>query len=89
MKTDYTVGKIRPLPLRRWWLRTRPVGFRALQEYHAEDAVFDPVVEFYVPWWAWPLEFLYILIFGRDKLKAINLTPDARDQLKPASTSKV
>ena len=48
----------KPLWRCRWWLATRPV--------HDADM---PVVEFYVPWWAWPLELCHRAIFGVDRIR--------------------
>ena len=57
----------RPELLTRWWLKTRTIK-RAIQINKNEGI--SPCVEFYVPFWAWPLELLYSLIFGSSKLKA-------------------
>ena len=60
-QNNYVELKSLPKPLTRWWLRTRlckngiqlgPEGMPAC-------------MEFYVPWWAWPLELTHRLIFGR------------------------
>lgn len=59
----------RPLPLCRWWLRTRPLR-NAVQ---IGPAGIPAVVEFYVPFWAWPFELLHRLIFGRSTLAAASL----------------
>jgi len=49
----------------RWWLRCRPAS-GAVQLGRAD---FAPVQEFYVPWWAWPLEWLHRLIYGKARLE--------------------
>lgn len=55
----------------RWWLKLRNVNLPGrsnirdmadLQEMAAEA---DQAAEFYVPWWAWPLEWIHRLVFGR------------------------
>jgi len=48
----------------RWWLRTRPCK-KAVQLNNYIPAC----VEFYVPWWAWPLELTHRLIFGTTKIQ--------------------
>ena len=63
--SNFTTGTARPKLLTRWWLKTRVVK-RAVQVN--KDKGIPPCVEFYVPFWAWPLELLYIAIFGNTKL---------------------
>gem|GEM_PF-5263448 len=50
----------------RWWLRTR--SCRLGIQLNNDGT--PPCIEFYVPWWAWPLELLHIAVFGRAKLTA-------------------
>jgi hypothetical protein len=65
-REEYIIGTARSLPLSRWWLKTRPCKL-AIQ---LGPPGMRPVVEFYVPVWAWPLEIMYRLIFGSSKLKS-------------------
>ncbi len=59
----FVVGKSRHPLLCRWWLRTRKIK--------PEPRGGMPVFEFYTPWWAWPLELLHRLVFGRARLEPI------------------
>lgn len=59
--------KAKPLPLCRWWLRTRPCSLGI--QLGPEEML--PCMEFYVPWWGWPFELLYRIIFGRNKLEKV------------------
>jgi hypothetical protein len=68
-KIEYVIGKSRPIYLCRWWLKMRECK-RATLIGNPQPGVL-PVQEFYVPWWAWPLELLHRIIFGRAKLEAI------------------
>ncbi len=54
-QSGFTKGNALPLPLCRWWLRTRPDrnGVQLNQDGT------PPCVEFYVPIWAWPFELLH------------------------------
>lgn len=64
MKEEYITEQARPILLCRWWLRTRPckLGIQLNNDKY-------PCVEFYVPFWARPLELIYRLVFGSVKLK--------------------
>ncbi len=70
-KIEYQIGKSRPKWLCRWWLRMRDCR-RATLIGEPQPGVL-PVQEFYVPWWAWPLELLHRIIFGRAKIEAIEI----------------
>lgn len=59
------IGHTLPLPLCRWWLRTRECELGV--QVPTADAM-PACIEFYVPWWGWPLEWLHRLIFGRARL---------------------
>jgi len=63
MSMDYVYRKSRRRIFCRWWLRTRPV-------MNVKPSPFGQhaVREFFVPWWAWPLELLHRGIFGHTKL---------------------
>jgi hypothetical protein len=54
------------LLLRRWWLKTRPctIGIQV------GDSGLPACREFYVPWYAWPLEALHRIVFGKTKLES-------------------
>lgn len=58
------LGRSLPMPLTRWWLKTRACS-RGIQLNH--DGT-PPCVEFYVPWWTWPLELTHRVIFGRARI---------------------
>lgn len=58
--TQYTTGKAEPRWRSRWWLRVRQIG--AVQ---ITGDVRTAVHEFYVPWWAKPLDFVHGLVFGQ------------------------
>ena len=62
---DMVTRTARPKPLTKWWLKTRPTK-RAIQANRGEGIT--PCIEFYVPFWAWPFELLYTMIFGSTKL---------------------
>lgn len=62
MYNDYVVGISKPKYLCRWWMKSRyiksiwtPSGWTAKSE-------------FYCPWYAKPLDFIWKLIFGNPKL---------------------
>jgi len=57
--SNYIAMKSNHLLFCRWWCRSRPVD--------------DGMMEFYVPWWAKPLDFIHRMIFGRVKLQAIEI----------------
>ena len=63
MKTEMTLRKALPYPLCKWWKRARTCK-RGIQLNNN----MLPCIEFYVPWWAWPLEIVYRAIFGNPKL---------------------
>jgi len=70
------IGK--PLPLCRWWLRSRPAG----NAIHISGSDLEPVAEFYVPWWAWEFELTHRLAFGTQKIRSyrtIKLNIDEAD----------
>ncbi len=50
----------------RWWLKWRPCK-RAVQ-INAGQGI-PACIEFYVPWYAWPLEFIHRMIFGKTEFK--------------------
>jgi hypothetical protein len=54
-----------PKPFRKWWLATRPVK----DAVQIDGQGIPPVVEFYVPWWAWPIEAVHRLVFGYPELQ--------------------
>ena len=58
---EYIIGKQRRLT--KFWLRCRP-----LPEIKDGNSMYQGISEFYVPWWAWPLEIFYNLVFGKVKL---------------------
>ena len=62
---DRKLGTGRPRWLCRWWLLTRPC---ARGEQLDSCGAFSPSIEFFVPWWAWPLELLHRAIFGSTRL---------------------
>lgn len=47
-------------------------------------ASFEPVVEFYVPWWAWPLEWMHRLVFG-----TVILCHGLSEELKDGNRSRM
>lgn len=57
------VGVSRHKLLSRWWLRTREV-----KNIPVPLTSLGYPIEFYVPFWAWPLEILHRLIFGTTKI---------------------
>jgi len=59
--------KQHPLPMLRWWLKTRPLT----HSIQLGPPNILPVMEFYVPFWAWPFELLHRLIFRRIRLYSI------------------
>ena len=65
METNYVERKSLPKPLTRWWLKTRPCK-NAIQMGPKDTPA---CIEFYVPLWAWPLELIHRLVFGRAVLK--------------------
>lgn len=58
-------GKSLPKPCLKWWLHTRDVK----GQIAAPGVDLPPCIEFYVPWWAWPLELAHRMIFGREKIQ--------------------
>lgn len=74
------VRRALPLPLCRWWLKTRPCS-RGIQLGPPNT---PPAVEFYVPWWAWPLEWLHRLVFG-----AVVLCHGLKEELKDGNRSRM
>lgn len=53
---EYKIGKSRHKLLCRWWLKTK-------------TCCNSDIIEFYVPWYAWPIELFHRLIFGYHKLE--------------------
>lgn len=51
---NYITVTAYPKILCRWWLKSK-------QE--------NNIAEFYVPWWAWPMEFIHRIIFGASKIR--------------------
>ena len=51
----------KPLFMRRFWLKTRPCK----DAVQVGDSGLPACHEFYVPWYAWPLELAYRAIFGK------------------------
>lgn len=76
MKTKYTIGKSLPRPLCKWWLRTRDCKGQI-----PTDGWIHPAIEFYVPFWAWPLELLHRAFFGNPKLTAIEGIADGKTRM--------
>jgi len=60
MGHEYGEAKTRHTALCRWWLKIRTCE---------QSCVGGAVHEFYVPFWAWPFEWLHRLIFGRATIK--------------------
>jgi hypothetical protein len=63
---NYVYATSRPAILCRWWLKTR-VCKSAIQIN--SDQGIPAVREFYIPIYAWPLELLYRLFFGKAILR--------------------
>ena len=53
----------RPFLLTRWWLKTREITPSTYS-----DGLVGASYEFYVPFWAAPLDFLYTLVFGKAEI---------------------
>lgn len=74
MSNDYVIGRSRHPWLCRWWVRTRPVKpdkfHRAMCRLTSSGA--RAPVEFYVPWWGWPLELLHRAVFGRAIIRPLD-----------------
>lgn len=56
----YGVAVSRPYIFCRWWLRTRKC---------TPSQIGGASAEFYVPLWAWPLELMHRLLFGKATLQ--------------------
>jgi len=65
---EYKIGQQDPWYKRRWWLRVRTIEERIDEINHLWHAC----AELYVPWWAWPLELLHRMIFGKIVLEKID-----------------
>lgn len=86
--TQNGIRKAKPIPLCRWWLRTRlipgdvttRVNFAGMKD----SVTSSPVVEFYVPWWAWPLEWMHRLVFG-----TVILCHGLSEELKDGNRSRM
>ena len=63
MGQEMKLGRALPWYLRKWWMRTRNVVSVQTPQGWTGCA------EFYVPFWAWPLEMLHRLMFGNSKLR--------------------
>ena len=59
---DYSVSEGLPRCLTKWWMRCR--SCQSVQI----DGLWTACSEFYVPWWAWPLEIVHRLAFGKVKV---------------------
>lgn len=55
-------------PTIRWWLRTRKKKDQSSAPAHWEGRIY--IMEFYIPWWAWPFEIGHRLIFGKGAIRA-------------------
>lgn len=65
MKHDnYVVGIARPWYFSRWWIKTRTIVPTIY-----DNGLIGAPIEFYVPWYSWPLELLYRGIFGKVTLE--------------------
>jgi hypothetical protein len=60
--TELKTGQANPWWKSRWWARVRSIPITK------EASGFTAAAEFYVPWWAWPLELTYKALFGATKL---------------------
>lgn len=67
IKSEYVEAIGRPLLLTRWWLNTRPCK-NAVQINKGQGI--PACIEFYIPIWAWPLEWLHRLFFGSTRLNS-------------------
>ena len=70
---DNVIGVSKPRYLCRWWMKTRkvyeyPVNSMFIRDEKGSPCNIMPVHEFYCPWWARPLDFVWKLIFGNPKL---------------------
>lgn len=61
MNSKYGISRHKLLS--RWWLKTREV-----KDIAVPLTSLNYPIEFYIPFWAWPLEILYRLIFGATKI---------------------
>lgn len=55
---------IKPWYKRRFWLKVRRTDIMRLDPFKLSPAIH----EFYVPWYAWPLEIIHILVFGKTEI---------------------
>lgn len=62
--TGYVFAKQKPLFLRRWWVKIR----ECKDAVQIDDSGIPACHEFYVPWYAWPLELIYRAVFGKVEL---------------------
>jgi hypothetical protein len=69
METKYSYCKSLPKPLTRWWVKTRPCK-NAVQ---LGPKGMPACVEFYVPWYAWPLELMHHAVFGKAVMEELEL----------------
>jgi hypothetical protein len=56
---DYEYGFSKPKYLCRWWMKTRKIE---------EKIKGQALCEFYCPFWAKPLDFIWKLVFGNPEL---------------------
>ncbi len=50
----------------RWWLKWRPLAVQPTVTPAFRCLIFT---EHYVPWWAWPLELVYRLFYGKELIR--------------------
>jgi hypothetical protein len=56
---------MKPWYQRRFWIKIRKTG----DVLNVSDTELKHAIhEFYVPWWAWPLELLHRIIYGKTTL---------------------
>ncbi len=67
MVRKYSIGQSRHPILCRWWVKTKECEATTPEE---------AVHELYVPFWAWPFEWLHRLVFGRATLEQPEPEPE-------------
>lgn len=60
---EYIQSFSKPKYLCRWWMRSRQI-----KEITYSDGSRGALNEFYCPWWAKPLDFVWKMIFGNPVL---------------------
>lgn len=60
---DYVYCTQKPFLATRWWLKVREI------KNNKSLPTGSAIHEFYVPWWAKPLNLLYSFIFGSSKIE--------------------